>query len=281
MKSKNIRSLWGLKWNPFTPDVPVEALFPTPRVERLLARVDGLVENGGFALIVGDHGSGKSAVMRLIAQRLDAVREARVVEVSRPQSKISDFYRELGDAFGVSITASNRWGGFKTLREKWRAHLESTLYRAVLLIDEAQEMKPDILRELRLLSSADFDSTSLLTVVLAGDGRLLDLFRHEDLLALGSRIRTRLALESMSRDEAGALFAHLLERAGNSALMTQELIDTLVDHSGGNLRTLMTLAEEVLDFAAREELATLDEKLYFRVFEPEEETKRERGRPRR
>ena len=55
----------------------------------------------------------------------------------------------------------------------------------MLLIDEAQEMSPDVLGELRILSSADFDATSLLTVVLSGDGRLLELLRHEDLVPLG------------------------------------------------------------------------------------------------
>jgi general secretion pathway protein A len=63
----------------------------------------------------------------------------------------------------------NRWGGFKSLRERWLAHLESTACAPVLLIDEAQEMSPATLSELRLLSSARFDSQPLLSVVLAGD----------------------------------------------------------------------------------------------------------------
>ncbi len=53
-------------------------------------------------------------------------------------------------------------------------------------------MSPKVLSELRILSNADFDATSLLTVVLSGDGRLLELLRHEDLIPLGTRIRTRL-----------------------------------------------------------------------------------------
>jgi general secretion pathway protein A len=56
----------------------------------------------------------------------------------------------------------------------------------VLLIDEAQEMSPDVLGELRILSSADFDATSLLTVILSGDGRLLELLRQEALVPLAA-----------------------------------------------------------------------------------------------
>ena len=70
----------------------------------------------------------------------------------------------LGDLFAVSLQPHNRWGGFKTLRERWFAHLESTRLRPVLLIDEAQEMAPATLSELRLLASARFDSQILLCV---------------------------------------------------------------------------------------------------------------------
>ena len=77
---------------------------------------------------------------------------------------------ELGDIFAVKLAPHNRWCGFKALRERWKAYVASSRIRPVLLIDEAQEMSPDVLSELRILSSADFDATSLLTVVLSGDG---------------------------------------------------------------------------------------------------------------
>src|SRR4029077_7147144 len=139
------------------------------------------------------------------------------------QSKSPDFYRELGDMFAVKLATHNRWCGFKALRERWKAHVASSRIRPVLLIDEAQEMSPDVLSELRILSSADFDAMSLLTVILAGDGRLVELLRHEDLGPFGSRIRTRLFTEPATRDELLELLQHALAKAGNAALMTAEL----------------------------------------------------------
>jgi hypothetical protein len=127
----------------------------------------------------------KSVALRIVAERLAAVRDVLVRVLRRPQSKTADFYRELGDIFAVKLSPANRYGGFKVLRERWRAHLASSRIKPVLLIDEAQEMAAEVLRELRLLSSADFDATSLLTVVLAGDGRLVDRLRQEDLIPLG------------------------------------------------------------------------------------------------
>jgi len=139
----------------------------------------------------------------------------------------------------------------------------------VLLVDEAQEMASDVLNELRILSSADFDATSLLTVVFAGDGRLLELLRPEDLVPLGKRIRTRLNMEPASRDELSDLLSHALAKAGNAALMSGGLMNTLVDHAAGNYRLLMTMSAELLAHGMAHEAEQLDEKSYLELFQPQ------------
>jgi general secretion pathway protein A len=268
MNAKKTLSLFGLKWNPFSPELPAEALLVTPKIEQFAWRVEQLVQEGGFAMITGESGTGKSVALRIVASRLSAIRDVVVGVIERPQSKNSDFYRELGDIFAVKLTPSNRWGGFKALRERWKAHLASSRIRPVLLIDEAQEMPEQVLAELRILASADFDAKSLLTVVLSGDGRLGELLRQEQLVPLGSRIRTRLVTEAASRDELSDLISHALSSAGNAALMTAQLKDTLVDHSAGNYRVLMTMAGELLAYGMANEIRQLDEKAYLEVFQP-------------
>jgi type II secretory pathway predicted ATPase ExeA len=267
MNTKKLLSLWGLKWNPFSPELPSEALLVTARIENFAWRVEQLVQEGGFALIAGESGTGKSVALRIVAQRLAALRDVLVAALERPQSKTADFYRELGDLFAVKLSPSNRWGGFRALRERWKTHLAATRIKPVLLIDEAQAMTAEVLSELRILSSADFDSTALLTVVLAGDGRLLELLRHEDLIPLGTRIRTRLLTEAASREELSQLLTHALAKAGNASLMTAELRDTLVDHAAGNYRLLMTMSAELLAYGLAHEVQQLDEKFYLEVFQ--------------
>lgn len=267
MNTKKLLSLWGLKWNPFSPELPSEALLVTAAIENFAWRVEQLVQEGGFALIAGASGTGKSVALRIVAGRLAALRDVMVGALERPQSKATDFYRELGDLFAVKLSPSNRWGGFRALRERWKAHVASARIKPVLLIDEAQQMAPEVLSELRVLSSADFDSTSLLTVILSGDGRLPELLRHEDLIPLGTRIRTRLLLEAASREELGQLLSHALAKAGNAALMTPQLCDTLVDHAAGNYRLLMTMSAELLAYGMAHEVPQLDEKFYLEVFQ--------------
>ena len=270
MNTKKLLALWGLKWNPFSPELPGEGLLVTPRIEHFAWRVEQLVQEGGFALISGESGTGKSVALRIVAARLSALRDVTVGVLERPQSKSADFYRELGDIFAVKLTPSNRWGGFKALRERWKAHVASSRIRPVLLVDEAQEMTPEVLGELRILSSADLDARSLLTVVLSGDGRLLELLRQEQLVPLGTRIRTRLVMETASREELLELLRHALLKAGNATLMTAELMDTLVDHSAGNYRVLMTMGAELLAHGMAHEIGQLDEKCYLEVYQPKQ-----------
>ena len=265
--NQKLLALYGLKWNPFSPELPTEAIYVPTKIENFCWRIEhAQIREGGFAMIHGDPGSGKSIVLRLLSERLKKLPDITVGAINHPQSNMADFYRELGDIFAVPLRPSNRWGGFKALRERWFAHLESSRCRPVLLIDEAQEMTPQVLSELRLLASARFDSQPLLCITMAGDARLIEKLRREELIPLGSRIRTRLATEFASRDELLACLDHLLVGAGNASLMTPQLRHTLCDHAAGNYRILTTMAAELLAAAAQRDLPLLDEKLYLEVF---------------
>ena len=266
--NKKMLALYGLKWNPFAPDVPVEALHVSRRIETFCWRVEQLVGEGGFALVTGAPGTGKSVTLRILVERLANQRDVKVGILTRPQAGLADFYREMGDLFGVELRPNNRWGGAKLLRDRWQTHIDGALSRPVLIIDEAQEMPHAVLAELRLLSSARLDSHILLTVVLAGDGRLLERLRSEELLPLGSRMRVRLALERATPDELVELLQHGLQKAGAVKLMTPELIATLADHAQGNPRALMTIAGELLAVAAQKEARHIDEKLFLETCAP-------------
>lgn len=260
-----LQAMYGLKFHPFR-DVPTEALLTTPAVDAFCRRIEFSLADGGFAMVTGDVGSGKSAALRILAARLKKRSDLSVGVIERPLGRATDFYRELGELFGVQMSTYNRWGGFKALRTRWADHVASSLCRPVLIIDEAQEMLTNVFTELRLIASKDLDARSLLCVIFAGDARLPERFRSEELLPLGSRIRRRLKIETASRDELLACLDHLLDAAGAPQLMTTELRATLAEHAAGNYRVMMNLADELLTVAAERELPRLDDKLFLDVF---------------
>lgn len=267
MAADKLLSLYGLKFNPFRSGVPAESLYVTPAVHAFCRRVELTITDGGFALVTGEPGTGKSGALRVIAHRLAQLPDVTVRTIDRPQSGVSDFYREIGELYGINLRSNNRWGGFKALRMLWANHISQSLTRPILIIDESQQMLDNVFSELRLLSSKDFDSRSLLCVIFAGDQRLLERLKSPELHPLESRIRKRLAMNLAHPDELLSCLDHLLVAAGNPALLTNELKRALAEHAAGNYRVMMIAADELLAVAADRELPRLDEKLYLETFQ--------------
>ena len=266
MNDPRLRARYGLKYDPFAPDIPTSDLWNPPGFDRFAVRLEHLTREGGLSMITGPVGSGKSKSLQGLSVRLSAVQDLVVGVMERPQSATGDFYRELGRLFGVDLSPANRYGGFRALRERWEGHIQSCLRHPVLLIDEAQEMNTACLSELRLLGSVSFDSRYLLTVVLCGDERLPERFRSRELQPLGSRIRTRLTLAPLEKSELRELLEHLLERSGNPGLIDEGLKPTLINHAAGNPRILCNMAADLLAAAVDNDQPSIDEKLFMDVF---------------
>jgi type II secretory pathway predicted ATPase ExeA len=280
MSNNMLLAPYGLKYNPFHPGIPEEDLWTPPRADSFLFRLESIVRSGGFAMITGDPGQGKSKMLQLVSAKLQQKGDVIVGIMERPQSSLGDFYRELGEVFGVNLSISNRYGGFKALRKKWQVHIASTLYKPVLLIDEAQEMPTQCLSEIRLLGSVHFDSDCLLTTVLCGDKRLPERLRDIALLPIGTRIKSRLILETMTPSDLSDMLEHLLQAAGAPHLMTDDLKNTIVEHCAGNPRILMNQAAELLDHAIEKDYAQLDEKLFFETFSITNKNRKKTRKPR-
>lgn len=276
-QDKQLLALYGLKFNPFSPDLPVDALWLPPGADLFLTRLEQLTATGGYGLINGEPGAGKSKLLQLVAARLSTLPEVVVGVLQRPQSMLSDLYRELGDIFGLKLAPTNRYGSFKALRERWLEHCRASLLRPVLLIDEAQQTPSDCLTELRLLCAERFDSSSLLTVVLAGDSRLPERFRQPELLPLGSRIRVRFNLEPLSPEYLLEFIEHALGSAGAPHLMTPQLKQALAHHAAGSPRILSHMGAELLAAGVSQNLQVLDEKLFISLFSQKPALKRARG----
>ncbi len=117
--NQRLLALYGLKWNPFSPELPTEAIYVAPKLENFCWRIEhAQIREGGFAMIHGDPGTGKSVALRVLAERLARLADVSVGVINHPQSNLGDLYRELGDVFAVPLRPHNRWGGFKSARRR-------------------------------------------------------------------------------------------------------------------------------------------------------------------
>lgn len=275
---KKLLAVYGLKFNPFGPETPNEALVELEEISTFIWRIENLLTEGGIALIVGDPGAGKSAIVRMVEARLAAIPEVNLAKIERPQSRLTDFYFEIGRAFDIGINPRNRLHSFQRMRDEWRSHITATLHRPVVLIDEAQFLKDEVLDELRMLLSDAFDKRRILVLVLAGDSRLLERLKTPAFAPLHSRIHVKLTVKPRDEEDMRRILDHAVTAAGNPNLMTPGAKEMVVAHSAGNARAMLNLSNDLLYNAAQRDKAQIDEKLFMDVNQPQPRPKTKQGR---
>jgi len=264
----------GAKWNPFTADIPVDRMHIDDSVSRFCWKAEQLVQDGGYALISGPPGSGKSVALRQLHKHLLNMPDLCVRIMLRPQSRLRDFYREMAVLFGIELQSSNRYGGFQKLRQQWLGKINTSQYRPVLLIDEAQEVPEEVLSELRILGSSELDARNILAAVFAGDGRFLANLQSPALQPLDSRIRIRMHMNTRTQEDMQGMLVKSMLEAGCPDLMTPGVIKAISEQSLGNPRAMMLTANELLSHALYRELRLIDESVYFEVYNASQKRKK-------
>jgi len=208
-------SFFGLNEKPFSITPDPRYLFLSERHGEALAHlVYGVTESGGFIQLTGEVGTGKTTLVRsLLLNRMPD--NADVAVVLNPQLSVVEFLATICEELHIEVT-HNR-GSVKALTDALNQHLlaaHAQGRRTILVVDEAQNLAPAVLEQVRLLTNLETARQKLLQIILIGQEELRDLLARNDLRQLAQRITARYHLEPLSRDDTARYIEHRLKVAG-------------------------------------------------------------------
>ena len=205
-------SFFGLNEKPFSITPDPRYLFISERHGEALAHlVYGVTESGGFVQLTGEVGTGKTTLVRsLLQSRMPA--NADVAVVLNPQISAREFLVTICEELGIGVPEDRN--SIKALIDKLNQHLldaHADGRRTILVVDEAQNLQPDVLEEVRLLTNLETARQKLLQIILIGQPELRELLARNDLRQLAQRITGRYHLEPLSRSETAQYIEHRLK----------------------------------------------------------------------
>ena len=208
-------SFFGLNEKPFSITPDPRYLFLSERHGEALAHlVYGVTESGGFIQLTGEVGTGKTTLVRSLL--LNQMPEnANVAVVLNPQLSVIEFLATICEELHIEVVHNK--GSVKALTDALNEHLLSAHAqgrRTILVVDEAQNLSPAVLEQVRLLTNLETSKQKLLQIILIGQPELRDLLARNDLRQLAQRITARYHLEPLSREETASYIEHRLKVAG-------------------------------------------------------------------
>ncbi len=248
---------FGLHTLPFTRELPVELRFAHPGFDEARELLESAVEKRMSAALVGPAGTGKSALLRALVDELPAARyRTHYVKVTDLSKR--DLCREIAAAAGATPAGSYP-RLVRTLQERFEASLVTDGLRTVLILDDAHDVRPDVLAILRVLTNFEMDSRLVLSVVLSGQPKLRALLRRDPLEDVARRLAGIATLAPLSREETKDYVTHRMNVAGADTIpFTAHAFDALYETGRGNLRATDTLALAALEAAAARDQEKVD-----------------------
>lgn len=253
-------SYFGIEEQAFSIAVNPRYMYMSAQHREALAHLLYGVKSGGFVMLTGEVGTGKTTTIRCLLEQLPS--NADVAMVMNPAASARDLMCSICDEFGVSYHADET--SLKILTDKLNAFLLSNHSQgrnSIVLIDEAQLLRISTLEQIRLLTNLESNTQKMLQIILVGQPELNDLLAKPALRQLSQRITARYHLRPLNVDETKAYIRHRLSVAGlppGRDPFPENVVKKVHSISGGIPRLINILCDRMLLGAYTRETTAVD-----------------------
>lgn len=254
-------AFFGITESPFSLAPDPSYLYLSEKHRTALAHLLYCARGGsGFTVLTGEVGTGKTTLCRAFLEQLPEQADSALI--LNPRLSESELLASICGELGIEVSKD---ASIKDLIDALNAHLLESYRRGrdtIVLIDEAQNLSPGVLEQIRLLTNLETSKRKLLQLVLVGQPELADMLARKDLRQLAQRITARYHLDTLDREETASLIRHRLNVAGLSErTFDGASLSEIHRHAGGVPRLIVILAERCLLGAYAEGIRTVDRRM--------------------
>jgi general secretion pathway protein A len=241
-------AFFGLNEKPFsiTPD-PRYLYLSERHAEAMAHLLYGINEAGGFVQLTGEVGTGKTTIVRsLLAQ---APKNAEIALILNPRMTAPEFLLTICEEVGIGVpdSATESLKDLVDILNQYLLRAHAAGRRVVLVVDEAQNLAPEVLEQVRLLTNLETNTQKLLQIILIGQPELRELLARNELRQLAQRITGRYHLAPLSAEETTAYVRHRLRVAGATAdIFNRFAFEEIYRLSGGVPRVINVICDRAL-----------------------------------
>ncbi len=254
------QAFYGFRQKPFTLLPDPSFLFLNKKHRLALSMLQyGLLSEAGFTVITGEIGSGKTTLVRYVLEEIDD--NLTVGSVTNTYRSFDELLQWVLLAFNLEYRGKSKVELFQALLDFMVQEYEKNR-RTVLIIDEAQNLEPEALEELRMLSNINTDNNQVLQLVLVGQPGLRETLQRPDLHQFAQRIGVEYHLERLDLEETWQYIRHRLTVAGgNSDLFDTKGCAAIYYYTQGTPRLINVLCDTALVCGFAEQITRISAEL--------------------
>jgi general secretion pathway protein A len=254
---KDFLSHFGVQTLPFTRELPAGQHFTLPQFEEAVSGLLDAVMNRMSCAFIAASGTGKSTVTRLLLARLPEARY-RTSYLKLTGLSRRDAARDLAVALGLEPAGSFP-ALVRRLQDFFLNSIETESRRPVLVLDDAHEQRPEVLRLLRVLTNFEMDSRLVVSIVLVGQSRLREILARNDLEDVARRLAHIATLSPLSKTETTSYIKHRIVIAGGKTVpFDAHAQEAVFEIARGNLRATDHLALKAMQLAHGDDAKMVD-----------------------